>query len=701
MTPSITKLIATLAIATLAMACHRGDTPYTYADLQPQSATPDAPIRQKPSALALHPDRAELYVALPGTPDRPGRTVAVIDLHAREVIARHTVGSGPTALALHPGGDHLVVANRYSNYLTVLDLQTSRSHRQLYDYYAEGLLFDALGDRLFVANRKRNAVDVLPTRQDHRLTFGARTAEHPVGFNPARMALSPGDETLYVASIAGVAVAAVELAATSSLAMPLTGASPVEDVITDPSPPAYAAWADTPGTHGIWLGAPAFDVLATSTHLYVATLSESTHHRPGTGDDLHPYGQPSRGAPNEGFQALQNELAVFARPHHYPAQRYTSTNYCCPDVLDISPDHPERGHLLPDESLRIVDGALPTALAVHHTDPPTLLVTYGGSNQLQRFEMLPGGELYPGPTIAVGLDPRAVVVDPTTNTAYVANRLSDSIDVVDLESFQVIHTIDVALPHSPPFPATDTERGEALYYAAASLSVDGGKTCNHCHFDRGNLGKFFHMPWLDHLHASRITPDTRGLHDTIPWTLPHLEGFAHPANFDDHAARDRFFQRQTPPLVGEALTAEDVRDLLNLYLQSTPSLLPNPHVDADPAAAERGRLLFESPETGCAFCHPAPTFFHPDTFGPMIDPGPDRALIHSTSLRGLWDRAPGYYHDGRAPTLLQALVPPGHRALPDGADGYNIADGIPDTHGGTSHLSPQELNDLVQYLLTL
>ncbi len=70
-------------------------------------------------------------------------------------------------------------------------------------------------------------------------------------------------------------------------------------------------------------------------------------------------------------------------------------------------------------------------------------------------------------------------------------------------------------------------------------------------------------------------------------------------------------------------------------------------------------------------------------------------------LRGIWDRAQGFFHDGRAPSLREALATPGHPGLRPGERGFNETDGMPDTHGATSTLSAEELDDLVAFLLTL
>lgn len=287
------------------------------------------------------------------------------------------------------------------------------------------------------------------------------------------------------------------------------------------------------------------------------------------------------------------------------------------------------------------------------------------------------------------------------------------------------------------------------------------------------------MPMLRDPLGSRMTMDTRGLFDTRPWymegifdetkTSAFLAEMIDEANFccegqgDPKACaenpveacfqepysqraplRSLHFEEKARELVGRErsfggamdvpLDFEGAAALLGLYLIQTPALLPNPN-RGDSPSAERGRKLFESPMTGCATCHPGPSFgvstdvnpFQtPILFGPMIDPlrGPknknldlmsdpflrrhpqatqigDDVYFKSPSLRGIWDRAPGFLHHGRAQTLRDAIATPGHPALREWETGYNEADGIFDTHGATSHLSSSELEDLIQYLLTL
>jgi hypothetical protein len=202
------------------------------------------------------------------------------------------------------------------------------------------------------------------------------------------------------------------------------------------------------------------------------------------------------------------------------------------------------------------------------------------------------------------------------------------------------------------------------------------------------------------------------------------------------------------------LNFDGITRALGIFLMHEPGLFPNPN-EADLAAVRRGKALFESPETACALCHPAPTFAVssevnpagiPLVMGPVVTPvraedGTNLDLLAEgflqtfpqaqmesceevcegqpcegdidacnrvrnvrfgvPSLRGIWDRADAFLHDGRARNLREVLCTPGHPALKEGEVGFNEVDGIPDTHGGTSHLGPAEIADLIAYLLTL
>lgn len=128
---------------------------------------------------------------------------------------------------------------------------------------------------------------------------------------------------------------------------------------------------------------------------------------------------------------------------------------------------------------------------------------------------------------------------------------------------------------------------------------------------------------------------------------------------------------------------------LQLYQLALP--VPEPPAGSfDPAAAERGRELFEG-RARCSTCHVPPLFTEPgwnmhtaeeigiDDF--QASRSPDRHY-RTTPLRGLWAHAKGgFYHDGRFATLDDVVA---HY----------------DRHFSLG-LTPAEVQDLVEYLKSL
>ena len=186
------------------------------------------------------------------------------------------------------------------------------------------------------------------------------------------------------------------------------------------------------------------------------------------------------------------------------------------------------------------------------------------------------------------------------------------------------------------------------------------------------------------------------------------------------------------------LDFDGITKAIGLFMLRTPRLLPNPNQAQDLPRARRGKVLYEDPNVGCNSCHPLPltttatlpTLFSPSDmpirFPPVISPettpegkdssrltpgfvgsfpqtlqGPEGVRFGATPLRGLWDRARRFYHDGRARSLREALATPGHAILRPGEQGFNERKGTFDTHGGTSQLTRYQLQDLIHFLHTL
>ena len=780
----------------------------------PNPFAPDDPLwapqprRENPLEVVAHPSGDRAYVTLQGSVDSPGSHVVVVDLSGPTVRGRIQVGVGPTGLAMHPGGRWLVVANRFSNHVSVIDTNTDEVvHSPAADFYSIELAFTPNGQQLFITNRWRDAVAVwwVEATDDGLLIHERREPGVPVGANPRDLAVSPDGTLVAVAALTGLTVSLIDTASLEEVRR--------VDLRAPPNGLAFAS----------------------DEHLVVATLSASTHHPPFAGPDTNEDGQPGDGTPNVNFQDLQNDIAVLRVPDGEELFRYTSDSICCRDYRDVAPgDTARHGDLLPPDSDWIVAGSLPEQVAV--AADGAVYVTYSASNQVQAFAIdSASGALAPGAIWKTGHNPHGVAV--VGGWLVVANRLGETVSVLDRTTGASQGEPVVGDVSGGPFPATDAEIGELFNHVTAPFTVDGDQSCAHCHREGGNIDKAFSMPLTRYGGLGlRMTMSYRGAADTRPWFFesgmdetnfqPVMNEFARIENFcctdytlwsdgpptdcetkpppectaepnagspDGFAAarggavtgppqprptaapsRDAFYLQVAAEVIGrdksfgDGLYFEDpiteartpvpldfkgITRALGLFLLTEPRLLPNPNPMT--ASARRGKALFESATTACSTCHPAPAFTvstdHnpsglPLAMGPVVsplraddgtnldlpadgfvsifptvaletcvevcgaeacaaDPNTCDALRNvrfgAAPLRGIWDRAASMLHDGRARGLLEVLATPGHPALGPEQRGFNESGGILDTHGATSHLSPEELDDVIRYLLTL
>jgi YVTN family beta-propeller protein len=230
-----------------------------------------------------------------------------------------------------------------------------------------------------------------------------------------------------------------------------------------------------------------------------------------------------------------------------------------------------------------------------------------------------------------------------------------------------------SIPISAPSAPSSIRRGEMLFNDAG-LCFQEWQSCASCHSSDGRV-------------------------DGKNWDLLN-DGIGNPKN-----THSLLLSHRTPPAMSESVrdTAEEavragirhvlfstqpeeVADAVDDYLKSlTP--VPSPHLVRGrlSASAQRGKLLFEDARVGCADCHPPGLFTSLQSY----DVGTRSAWDHTSafdtpSLIEVWRTAP-YLHDGSAATVNDVLTT--HNSH--------------DQHGRTSHLTPKELADLADYLLSL
>ena len=115
---------------------------------------------------------------------------------------------------------------------------------------------------------------------------------------------------------------------------------------------------------------------------------------------------------------------------------------------------------------------------------------------------------------------------------------------------------------------------------------------------------------------------------------------------------------------------------------------PSPHLEGGKLSvkAQKGKAIFEDSAVGCAKCHPGPLFtdlkkYDVGTTHPLDR---DAKTFDNPTLIELWRTAP-FLHDGSARTLREVL----------------IEHNKDNKHGKTSHLSPEQIDALVEYMLSL
>ncbi len=268
-----------------------------------------------------------------------------------------------------------------------------------------------------------------------------------------------------------------------------------------------------------------------------------------------------------------------------------------------------------------------------------------------------------------GAGPRAAVV--WKDCALVANYFSDNLEVIDLNE---------AVAKREPLPLRATgglsqlRRGE-MYFNDASICFQGWQSCASCHDDDARV-------------------------DGLNWDLLN-DGIGNPKD-----TKSLVLSHATPPVMSlgirasasiavragignslETLLPEEVAAAMDAWLQSLQPA-PSPYLVQGrlSEAAQRGEKLFKSLEVGCATCHEPVLFtdlhsYDVGTQGPFDNQDKE---FDTPTLRELWRTSP-YLHDGSAATLREVLTTRNSK----------------DQHGKTSHLAPRQLEDLIEYVLSL
>lgn len=267
-----------------------------------------------------------------------------------------------------------------------------------------------------------------------------------------------------------------------------------------------------------------------------------------------------------------------------------------------------------------------------------------------------------------GVGPRAVVV--AGSQAYVADYFSDALDVVDIATSYPAPSLAALGPRKT---MSVVRRGEMLFNDA-TICFQGWQSCASCHS-----------------HDARV--------DGLNWDLLN-DGIGNPKN-----GKSLLLAHQTPPAMAlgirpnaeaavragirhEMFTVQPEADAcaMDEYLKSLKPI-PSPYLVKGKLspAAQRGKKIFEDEQVSCSDCHKSKLFtdkkLHDVGTRSRYDKPKDE--FDTSTVIEVWRSGP-YLHDGSAATIRDVITA-----------------NKKDQHGVTSHLKPEQIDDLIAYVLSL
>jgi YVTN family beta-propeller protein len=564
----------------------------------------------------------------------------------------------PVDLVLGPSDAWLATVNQTSD--TIMLVRTSDGQildEQKVGHHPVSIALASDQKSLLVSNHYSGEVSLLEISGDKL----ARIGQIAVGFHPHGIAITADGKTAYIACTASAEVAVLDLTARKVTARIAVGRWPRHLAL---APDGSRLAVATSGDRGVTI----VDTKEQQALYQEQFVGLNIGHMQVSRDSRHvwfPWMVYRNNPITTGNIRLGWVLASrIARvrldgPARREAMSLDPQGRAIADVHGLA--------LTSDESRLIVSASGTHELLVYKTEGLPLK-DYGGSDHIDP-ELLNDESRFH--RIELGGRPMGLRIGQDDNTVYVTNYLDNAIQVVDLAARKVTRSIAIGGPKLPSL----ARRGEAIFYDARK-SLDQWYSCHTCHYEGGTTS----VPTDTTNDGTSFTFKTvlplYHLAETAPWTW-------HGWQTDLSAAMKKSL---TETMLGPKPDDSDAEAVLAYLKNLEPP--PNPFRQPDgslSAAAQRGKLVFESDKAACATCHSGPYF----TDGQIHDVGlgspRDRYKGFNTpSLRGVYQKVK-LLHDGSCDSLLDVITGP-H---------------APNQVAGTSPLSDQEARDLIEYLKSL
>ncbi len=582
-----------------------------------------------PIEVLFSPDGAHLYVLC-----QDSAQVRVLDAKTYALIKSIAVGQVPRGFSLSPKGDRLFVANSWNDTISVIDTKMLEV-AATWPVGAEpsSVIEDREGKRLFVANRISNDVAVLDAQT------GAEEKRLAAGRGASYISSSPDGSRVYVTHVYPNGTAH-----RTAPASEITVIDAARAVVVDRIALPYVA-------HGFHVAFSADGRLGVAATLHPKNLVPLAHIEHGG--------------------AFADTLTLFGADVGKPVEIPL-------DEMELYAVRPFGIAITPDKSRMFITCGGSEMVTV--VDVPRLL-RYARMHLGSNAQDLSASANYVVGRIPVGHDPRGVALTRDGSKLLVANRLEDTISVIDTKGNRVASTISLAGQNK----MSVLRHGEQTFYTAR-YSFQGQIGCANCHID----STFDGLQWdLEPDGFGRDIVDNRPI-EAVKDTEPFKWNGGNPNLPTECGPRtEKYFWRAENY---DNLTLTD----LVVYVRG---LQPRPNRWRQPgqeltATQERGHALFvrevdkfgnSIPETNrCVYCHSGERGTNQKSFDVGTKKTTDNTgLLDTPQLTNIAITAP-YLHDGSATTLEQIWTV------------FNLQD----KHGRTNDLTKDELNDLIEYLRT-
>jgi YVTN family beta-propeller protein len=607
--------------------------PPAHADEDDNAVLPRQIKYDSPLEVVVSHDGARLYVLC-----QQSETVRVFDAASYAPIKTIAVGRVPRGIALSASGARLYVTNSWEDTLSVIDTQTL-SVVATWNVGAEpsGVVADRAGERIFVANRISNDVAVLDANT------GVEQKRLLAGRGASYLTMSPDGSRIYCTH-----------------------------VYPNPSPHRTAPESEI--TVIDTDRALVIDRIPLRSIAGVFHLAFSADGRLGAVAEYHP-----------------KNLVPLAHLEHSGAFAYTLTLFGADVGKPVEVSLDEMEHY----------ASQPFGVAIA-PDKSRLYVTIGGSECVIAIDVqkllhfvnarprpedgsyardLSASANYITTRIQVGHNPRGVSFSRDGRRLFVANRLEDTISVIDTRSNRIAATIPLTEPHA----ISARRSGERTFYSAR-FSFQGQISCSSCHID----STFDGLTWdLEPDGFGRDIVDNRLIED-LRGTEPYKWNGGNPNIPTECGPRtEKYFWRSENY---NDLTLADLSFYI-LQIPSRPNRFKLPGYELT-EAQRRGKAIFERDvdkfgkpialANRCVYCHSGKKGTNQKSFDVGTRKLTDNSgLLDTPQLLNIALTAP-YLHDGSARTLEEIWTV------------FNPED----KHGRTNDLTKDELNDLIEYLRT-